>query len=573
MISRVQGFIQRKLLPKSDGKINEFVLIIFIFLLNLFLVLPKLQPQMLEINPDDGAKYIESGRLLLEWGLRNLAWAPLVAFIYAPIHLIVGNSPNWFMLEVWIGNYILFGMLWLSFYALARQLDKYISKYVIIGLLFVSTIFFPILENQSDALFIPLSVLALFFLIRFSETHKLKNVWMSSLFVGLGILTRFESILLIATLIVFVLILGRRHYKWVRLLLASLIPILIIMSLFFSTNLLTFGHLNIGTGSKSYESFQMNNAFLPGSENAQAFARGEDIFSTDEENNNSIFKAILHNPLATGERILANVLILPDLFLNFFGKLQGPIFAIFTIAGLLYLIKKKETATWLLLLIWPLHSLVSLLFLTRHIIPQMSYMFFMLSGIGITYLLRKKTSKIYWLVLLFMAVCLVGFSIIGHKPAFLAAGLLLTVVSVAGPLDRIGDTAKFRVMPAFLLLVGMFAFGYGFSFPSNVVGLSQDEIGAQQLQSEFPANSNILTSYHTVAIAGKATSFTLPSTVKTTEQFLEFLSEKDLDGIYVDSKIAYPSDVVLKTLDAYPDKFELVYLSTDNNIELYRIIK
>ncbi len=227
------------------------------------------------------------------------------------------------MLEAWIGNYFLFGMLWLSFYALARQLEKYISKYVIIGLLFVTTVFFPILENQSDALFIPLSVLALLFLIRFSDTHKIKNVWLSSLFVGLGILTRFESILLIITLVVFTLLLGRHSHKLMKLISAALAPALIVLMLFFLINLLTFGHLNIGADNKSYEFFQMNNAFLPGSKNAQAFAAGEEIFGSDEENKNSIFRAILHNPLATGERILANLLILPDLFLKFLWKTSG----------------------------------------------------------------------------------------------------------------------------------------------------------------------------------------------------------------------------------------------------------
>ncbi|MBG0771039.1 MAG: glycosyltransferase family 39 protein, partial [Anaerolineaceae bacterium] len=243
---------------KKREWINEALLIGGIFLLNLFLVLPKLQPGMLEINAHDGAKYIESGRLLFDWGLRSLAWGPLVAFIYAPIHLFVGDSPNWFMLETWIGNYILFGMLWLSVYALARQLDKYISKYVIIGLLFGTTVFFPILENQSDALFIPCSILALLFLIRFIETDKLKNLWLASLFVGLGILCRFETILLIITLTAFALIYGLRKHKIFKLLAAAWLPILLLLTLFFSISLATFGGFNLVVEHKSYVAFNDN---------------------------------------------------------------------------------------------------------------------------------------------------------------------------------------------------------------------------------------------------------------------------------------------------------------------------
>ena len=554
---------------KKRNWINEALLIGGIFLLNFFLVLPKLQPGMLQINAHDGAKYIESGRLLFDWGLRSLAWGPLVSFIYAPIHLFVGDSPNWFMLETWIGNYILFGLLWLSFYALARQLDKYISKYVIIALLFGTTVFFPILENQSDALFIPCSVFALLFLIRFIETEKLKNLWLASLFVGLGILCRFETILLIITLTAIGLIFGLRKHKIFKLLTASWLPIIILLALFFSVSMATFGGLNLGVGNKSYIAFTDNQAFLPGSSNAEAYANGEEIFGTEKENDSSIFKAIIRNPLATGERILANILNLPNLFLVFFGKLQGPVFASFALIGLIYLIKERATKTLLVLLIWPMHAMVALIFLTRHIIPQMSYLFFILAAIGLTYLLKASTPRRIWVALFGVFVLIIGVSIFTDKPAFLASGILLAVAALAGVLDKAGDLAKFRIMPAIILLIGMISFGGAFSFPSNEIGLSQDELGAQQIMSAVPANAHVLAPYHTVAIAGKATSFLLPTDINTLEEFLAFLSEKDIQGVYVDPKVPYTSDVVLRTINAYPDYFELHYQSDEGNIRFY----
>ena len=58
------------------------------------------------VNPDDEAKYVESGWRLLSGDIRDLAWGPVIALVYAPIHLIVGSSPDWFLLETWIGTNI-----------------------------------------------------------------------------------------------------------------------------------------------------------------------------------------------------------------------------------------------------------------------------------------------------------------------------------------------------------------------------------------------------------------------------------------------------------------------------------
>jgi hypothetical protein len=476
------------------------------------------------------------------------------------------------MLEVWIGNYILFGLLWLSFYALARQLDKYISKYVIIGLLFGLTVYFPILENQSDALFIPLSVLALLFLIRFLETDKLKNLWLASLFVGLGVLCRFEAILLVITLTGFALGYGLKKYKVVKLLLAAWVPVAAVLAIFFSINLITFGGLNIGADYKSYDSFQMNQAFLPGSANAEAYARGEEIFGTMEENQGSIFRAMLRNPLATGERVLANILTLPDLYFGFFGKLQGPLIIIFSLIGLFYLIREQATKIWLALLIWPVHAFVALIFLTRHIIPQMSYVFIILAAIGLTHVLKKSTSNVIWKILLGLSVLIIGLSILTHKYAFLSVGILLIVAALATLLDHAGEGVNVRLMPAMILLIGLLSFSGLFSFPSFKFGENQDELGAQQIMAALPENSNVLTPYHTVAIAGKTNSFLLPSTIGTPEQLLSFLEEGNFQGVYIDAKVRYPSDVVIETVAQYPEEFDLYYQSEDGNIRLYLVL-
>lgn len=54
---------------------NKLIFLITLTI-NLLLVAPRLMPTFSTINPDDEAKYIESGRLLLAGGPRDLAWGP-----------------------------------------------------------------------------------------------------------------------------------------------------------------------------------------------------------------------------------------------------------------------------------------------------------------------------------------------------------------------------------------------------------------------------------------------------------------------------------------------------------------
>ncbi len=567
------GRVRQWLSARLSKVYREPLAYLVVFLFNLFLVLPYLTPHLLEINPDDGAKYVESGRLLLTWGFRNLAWGPLVGLVYAPIHLVVGHLPNWFMLEAWIGNVIFYGLMWFSFLALARQLKHRISKVVFVGLLFVLTVFYPIIENQSDALFIALSALALMNVLKFKRTRQLKFAVLASLCLGLGVLSRVETVLLALPFIVFIFIFDQKQHRWHRVLLAAMVPLVAVLALYFAINLITFGNLNLGMGYKSYDSFQMNQAFLPGSKNQAAYRRGELIFGTKEENNGSIFRAMLRNPLATGERMLANLLRVPDYFLTFFGKLQGPVILIFSVLGAYVLIKTQQKWLLLLLLIWPLHAFVSLVFLPRHIIPQMSFIFLVFSAIGITHFFSRQSTVVERWVLLAAAVLLIAVSLIAHLPAFLTSGLLLLAAALVNLLTvpDVQSPSHLRLMPLMLFLAGMLMFGYGFSFPNLQLGQTADEMAIQHLQAAVPIQSKVLTPYGTAAIAAKTTAVLLPSDLEITKDLLDFLDENDIAAVYLDSNMPYSSDIVQSTLDAAPDHFELVYQSQNGGKRIYLV--
>jgi len=89
------GVMVRKYLAKQKP---ETILILLLFVLNLLLVASSLLPSYDEINPFDGAKYIESGRQLVDGGeLREISRSPTLALMYAVIYLFVRSSLNWFV--------------------------------------------------------------------------------------------------------------------------------------------------------------------------------------------------------------------------------------------------------------------------------------------------------------------------------------------------------------------------------------------------------------------------------------------------------------------------------------------
>jgi hypothetical protein len=565
----LKRWLKNKLFQRYQNVFNIVAILIF----NCFLVLSKLTPALLKINSQDGVKYIESGRQLIIWGLRDLAWGPLVAFVYAPIDLFVGNSPNWFILEAWIGNVILYILLWLGFYYWGRILNDYVSEYVLLGLLFSSVVFFPIIENQSDALFLFFSMLASLKLYQFSKNADLKHIVSASLFVGLGVLSRVETVLLVVPLLVFSLAFNHKRNNTFKTLLASILPFIIIMSLFVGISMVSHSHPNLGMGAKSYDSFEMNEAFLPGSALERAYKSGEDIFGTAEDNQHSVINAIMRNPLAIGERALANVLKLPEMFLMFFGNLQGPIIFVFSLIGIYSLLQSKESELVILLFIWPLHAFVSLIFLSRHIIPQISFVFFVLAAVGISHFLSKREKRQLDWVILISTMILMVFSLIFKNKIILTSGLLIGLAAFfrLAIMSSKNKSMPLVHLPGMILLIGMLMYGSAFEFPARPVGKSEIELAIHQIQATLPSQSNVLIPTQTIAIASKTSPKGLPPSIHTIDGFFEFIIENDIKAIYQDANLPYRSDVVAAAIHQNPEHFKLIYESESDTIQVYLV--
>lgn len=557
----------------NNKKVLNAALIIALFFLNAFFVLSRLTPSIDRINPDDSAKYIESGHQLLIWGVRDLSWGPLVAFIYAPLDLIVGQSPNWFLLEAWGGNLILFGLLWFGLVHLARNLKPLISMPVMVGLLFGLTVFFPILENQSDALFLFFSMLAVSNLNKFRTSGKLRQVVNASFMVGFGVLCRVETVLLIAPLLVFALVFNRHHHKIWKLLLAVTTPLIVIIAFYALISLLTVGYVDWGVGGKSLNSFDMNHAFLPGSKLEQAYQAGESLIGTVEEHQNSVFRILLNRPMVFVERALANLLKLPKDFAYFFGSVQSLIVFLFSLLGIWRLIREKEARLLALLLIWPLHALVALVFLPRHIIAQMSFIFILLAAIGasdlIFHVIKRK-----WL-LLCMAIAglvMVTSAIIQAKSLFVVSLIMLVILLLkfiveSGQLK--GLETPYLVLA---LLIGvLLALGPGFEFPARVFGQTDVEQVVYRLQDDFPPQSSVLAPNAIVPVAARMVNVQLPNSVSSSEDLKAFIINNGIKAIFIDDEYANYGVLVDQLNQDYPDELNLLYVSEDQTMRLFLV--
>lgn len=554
---------------------TEFLFVVMLFIFNIILVYPKLLPEFSEINPHDGAKYIESGRMLFIWGTRELSWGPIVALIYAPIHLFVWKSPNWFMIEAWAGNFIMFSLIWFSFYYLSRQIKHLVSPYIMIGLMIVLTAFSPILRNQSDAVFLVLSTFALANLIKFNYLKKIRYFWLSSLFVSLGVLARVETIILVGILLILGIVIGIKKYSIFKLLIACTVPTIVILLVFAAINMVLFGTPNFGIASKSYDSLQWNQAVLTGGDVPKAYEESEKIFGSQEENQGSVIKAMTKNPKAILERIFANVKNLPEAFLRLFGSVQGFLILLFSSWGFFELIRKKEKSLVVILLCWPLHVLIVLIFLADHFIPQISYIFYLLSAIGICSFFRNETNVTKKIVLLTVVLITIIFCIVDHRPIIFIGSLLFFITILIDILlgNRYILYNSIRIVPVILLICIGLVFREPLSFPTKALGITREEKAVHYLEETLPKQSNVLSYLPIPTVAARMNHKSLGSITQfedNPEQLREFLINNDIEVIFLDKIYAPKSrEIAENYISLFPQEFTLGYESADGIISIY----
>ncbi len=543
---------------------RETLLILLILFVNIVLVSPDLLPEFQEINHYDETKYIDSGRSLAAGELRELARGPLVALVYAPLYLITKNSTNWFLLSAGIGRILLFALIWLTTFQLSRQFKRFFHPFVAVGLLFISTALIKILSNPSDALFTSMSALALAFTVSFSKSNRIRDLSLASVFIGLAALSRPDGLFLFPFFIAISFWLSFRKSSFGKIVVATLLPALVIITLYVIVRGLSTGDYSLHVGSKGYNTLLWSQDTVSGDTVGEGYAEAEELYGTAGENQGSVLQAILHNPTEFGKRIYHNLKKVPQVLLSAYGKRIGPMMFLLSAVGLFTLLKKRSYVLLTILLLWPAYSLLYLGFYLRDGFLLLShFILIVLGGIGLNYIISpdiRAKERILWSIPL---VALSIYSILDNKPAFLVVGfIILAALLVIWLVYSIMPKTHWRNVVGLLI-----AFSAGlilhdhYPFPNPwSIGESAGERAVHFLQDNLPPGTHLAAPDPLPAVASKMSLVNLTSLPdgESTEILQTWVDQNGIKALYITTGF----------INSYPEKWNLIETSIGKVVEI-----
>jgi len=533
---------------RGNGNGRELLVVLLLLVVNLALVAPDLMTPFAEVNPYDEAKYVDSGRSLLLLEMRDLSWGPIVAFVYAPLHIVLGGYADWFLLEIWAGRILLYAGLWLATLYLASRFRDRFHPFVAAGILFVSIVFIPVVENQSDAVFVILTCVALAAVFDFLRTKRLIHVGVASLLIGAGVLARVESILLIPILAGLAIAAGRRHHAWGRILATALGPSLAILGIYALVGFGLTGDLHhLDLGGKAWDSFEVNQSVLTGGDLEQGRLETRRLFGTQEENNGSVLRAVSRNPAAFARRIVANIGGIPDSYFAFYGKRLGPALLLLSGWGIYRLFRRREVWPLLALGLWTVPAFVSLAFLPRHLVPQVSYLPIVLASAGlcVPFVAESSQTERLLFTLSVAAFTLVGW--FGLKPALVLGGVMMLVsLSIIWlQRDLLAQDGRTPVVPFLIMFAAALILRGEFAYPNYPrAGASSMEQVVHLMQASLPPGSIVLERVPLPALAAEMVALESSALAEASHPALQspaalcaWLREEDVKGVYLDQSL------------------------------------
>ncbi len=563
----------------EEIKSSDYLILAVVLISYLILISPDLLPTIHEVLPNDEAKYIDSGRSLVGLHLRQLSWGPLVAVFYTPLHLIFKGSLDWFLLEAWVGRILLIALLWISSLYLASKLRKHVSKFVVVGVMFVSVGFLFVVKNQSDVLFSSFLAIALAQLLSFNESRQIKDLWIGSTALGLAALSRIDTLAWLAVYFSISLVVGFRTRSIGRILAASLIPALAFVAAFVAISRIHTGGFENSIGSlapKLYHAFEQNQSVMTGGDDNAGYAQARELFGTKEENEGSVVTAILNNPSEFWLRILTNIKNTPELYFSAFDKRVGLAILIFSIIGVVALVRNRAYSLLTIPLLWALPSAYYLGFFSRHVVSTTTYFPIIFASIGITYAFRKEVPRSELSVYLLMGLLLVTYSWIDNKPAFLATGVVLILVLATIWLlwPRITSDSNRTMVAFFLLLVGAMILREDFAFPNiRKLGNTPEEHAIHFLQNTLPSGSKVAVPTPNLAIAAVTEPFPIQEVppFSSAGSLYSWLSDKGVIAVYVHTAyMASDSTIQLMLQEGLERYFDLGFSEGNSMIFLVR---
>lgn len=565
---------------------NGNLIVPLVFLFQILFMLYRFIPTLQDINLWDEAIYINAGRDLVNGILTPVEWNPFVSIFYAFTYLPFKTSPYWMMQSAAVGRVLLFSLMWLGSYLIAKPINRLLHPLVMVGLLFSTTVLTDILDNPTDALFAAMSGFAFWKLISYYATRDEKQLGWVSCFLGLAALSRNDGLILFIIFILFSLFFLRSSNKKIQHLLYTVLPFLFFVFGYFLMYGLVTGNFIFGTKERSYIAFEQGQAELyQESESCQqsisrcAILEARQLYGTPVENNYSVFTAIRRNPKAMMERVVHSLRILPEMIYSAYGKRTAYILFILALAGIFELARKRQFLLLGTLLMWTVYLVVYFLTFFRAGYLQTPYfVIFSLAAIGVSSLVSLIASerKDY----LIWTVILVILSVVGVYKSlnylYFNTIILLGIIWAGRLVSRgLKDGTPVTTLYLIFLIGGVVVRGAYNPPQAQTWGQIPEEQAVVLLQETFPEDTLVAAGAPGAVYAARMKYFEigdLDGTVQSAQELYAQLSSLGIKAIYVDSFLSSRNRHLYEFIDAgIGDEFEQIFSGREGSIQVLQL--
>jgi hypothetical protein len=553
------------------------------FIIHLYLIHPIFLINLSELNPWDEAAYLNAGRTFSQGALPSYAGNPLIGLFYALMYLPFRNSPFWMVHSATLGRLILFALLWLGVFLIAKQLKKYANPLVMVGIFLVTPLVVEFLRFPSDPLFASLAALSLWQLLCFYNTLKGKHLWLGSLFLGLAALARNDGLALFPIFLLVSFAISWRKVHWARVILPSLVPFIGLVGGYILLYGLATGDFRPGTVERTYDNFESGHqAIFSGTGNinptVEARLEARRIFGTPEENRYSVINAIRRNPRIYLQRVWAVTKGMPQALLQAYGIRFAALLFLLGARGVVELICRKKWLLLAMLSLWPVHlvsGFVITIFRQGHL-QFPFYVVYVLASIGLTAVLEglsNRRERYFWYLTL---GGLTLYGLIDTKLAIYygAAIFIISLWVIHTVRSRFGQLEAFKPVPLLLLLAaGLIIRG---NFPSPKVRTLGDDAAEQAVVymiDHIEPGSRVAAGTPGVVWSAKMTFMGLASTDvptnRTPIEFLDWMRSQDIQAIYVDRSLYNNNPLIWNSIEAQiGNGIERVFTADRGNVQV-----
>jgi len=551
-------------------------LVIAVFILNLLLVSPLFAPTLSNVGDFDEANYIALGSRLSLSNLPTLNSYPAVALFYALTYLPVRGSDFWMVYSCVLGRLLLFSMLWMVTYRVARQLSHLSNPWIVVGLLLVSPAIGMLSQNGSHALFAVASTMGLSFMLTFHRGKRLQDLRIASVFVGVSLLCRFgEGTLLLGSFIVVSGMMGAGTRSLVRTIWAALLPCSAIVCGYMIAYSAITGKSPFGTSSYFYMAFEEGHATAyhdqyPGLDFwVEGTVDARRVFGTAEENRNSVIAAIRRNPNAYLKRLPLLAKAILRFSLSAYGRPLSVWFFLMVLQGLIELTRRREYVLVAIFFAWLSYFVIYMLLVVQETHLLIAFpVFFCLAAVGITSIVAiPRTQQYAWLS--FLAVLTVVAAVRNTMTDYMLSplGLMLTLCIIWTVLRHTSLGSVSAMTLVFLFCMSLFREN---PRPEQLrtPGATSDEQALVFLVRNFPRNTRVASYSPNVPMAARMsyvelTGINTRSIVQSEQPLQQWIAKQNISVFYVDDLLRTLEPDLWNLIEKQLDKPESVMFSSE----------